>query len=467
MLKLFSPRVRHSTWRQLWLWLAQGEKNLGLDIPDTAISGMESHLTVTDEDFSVAAEEEKRRRHDVMAHVHAFGVAVPAAAGIIHLGATSCFVTDGAEQILQRQALDLLLPKLAGVVANLKAFAVQYRDLPCLAFTHGQPAQPTTVGKRACLWTLDLLTDLRNLERVRADIRFRGAKGTTGTQASYLELFAGDHAKVEALDAFVTQKAGFDTPCPITSQTYSRKQDLDAAAALASFAATASKMAGDLRHLSMLDELREPIEAAQIGSSAMPYKQNPMRAERISSLARLLLARAPTAAATYAAQWLERSLDDSAARRVDLPETYLLADAVLRLLDNVTAGLRVFPAMIARNLARQLPFMATEVLIVALADKGVSRQAAHERIRVHARAAAQRMYEEAGPAGERNDMMDRVRADAFFAPIRDELDGLLDPHRFVGRAPQQVDAFVAGDVARALEPYREALGTRVAAELNV
>ena len=467
MLHLFSPRSRHSTWRHLWLWLAQGEKELGLDIPDAAIAEMESHLTVTDEDFAVAATEEKRRRHDVMAHVHAFGAAAPAAAGIIHLGATSCFVTDGAEQILQRQALDLLLPKLAGVIANLKAFAIKYRDMPCLAFTHGQPAQPTTVGKRACLWIVDLLTDLRNLERVRADISFRGAKGTTGTQASYLELFNGDHAKVEALDEFVTRKAGFSKPCPITSQTYSRKQDLDAAHALASLAASAAKLAGDVRHLAALREVREPFEPDQIGSSAMSYKQNPMRAERVASLARLLRAKAPTAAATCAAQWFERSLDDSAARRVDLPEMHLLADAILIILDNVTAGFRVFPAVIKRRVAEELPFMATEVLIVALARRGVSRQEAHERIRVHSLAAAKAMDEGEGEAGGRNDLMDRVRGDSFFEPIRSELDGLLDPARFVGRAPQQVDAFVAGDVARALEPYREALGTRVAAELNV
>ena len=464
---LYSQRERIKTWRLLWLWLAMGLKSLGnTAVTNDMIAELEAHVSPTDQDFEVAAKEEKRRRHDVMAHVHAFGQTAPGAAGIIHLGATSCFVTDGAEQILQRRAFDILLPKLASAVRNLQEFARRYKDLPCLAYTHGQPAQPTTVGKRACLWIKDLLTDLRNLRRARDDIEFRGAKGTTGTQASFLDLFDGDHDKVEALDRFVTEKAGFtDPPCAVTSQTYSRKQDLDITCALASLAATAHKIGGDLRHLAMFKEVEEPFEKDQIGSSAMAYKRNPMRSERICSLARLLMEKPAGAAATFANQWLERSLDDSAARRVDLPEANLLADAILIVLDNVTAGLVVRPAIIEKRLREELPFMATEAVIMALSRKGISRQEAHEKIRVHSHAAGAAVKDE----GKANDLMDRIRTDPFFEPVRGELDGLLDPARFVGRAPAQVEAFTGegGEVEKALAPYREALEKRVKAELHV
>ena len=463
MVALYSARTRHSTWREMWLWLAEGEKELGLDISDEALAQMRAHLRVTDEDFATAAVEEKRRRHDVMAHVHAFGQVAPAAAGIIHLGATSCFVTDGTEQILQRRAFDLLLPKVAGVIHNLTEFATQYKNMPCLAHTHGQPAQPTTVGKRAACWIYDLLKDVTNLERARDDITFRGAKGTTGTQASYLGLFGGDHEKVRALDHLITRKAGFSgPPCPVTTQTYSRKQDLDVAHAFASLAASVQKITGDLRHLAMFKEMEEPFEAEQIGSSAMAYKRNPMRSERAGSLARELMGKAGNAAATFASQWLERTLDDSAVRRIDLPEMNLLADAILRIMDNVTAGLVVYPAVIAKHLMEELPFMATEPIIMALSAKGVSRQDAHERIRIHSQAASDVMKNE----GKANDELERIRGDEFFAPAGD-VDALMAPSKFVGRAPQQVEDFIEGWVDKALAPYQKDLEGRAKVALHV
>ena len=463
MLELFSPRSRHSTWRQLWLWLAEGEKEGGLDIPDDALAQMKAHLKVTDDEFQAVVTEERRRRHDVMAHVHVFGQSAPAAAGIIHLGATSCYVTDNTELILLRSALDILIPKLAGVIHNLRNFASEHKDLPCLAYTHFQPAQPTTVGKRACLWIYDLLQDLKDLRAVREDIRFRGVKGTTGSQASFLELFDGDDDKVEALDAYVTRAAGFGTAtCPVTSQTYSRRQDLKITNALATLAATATKMCGDIRHLAGFGELEEPFEKDQIGSSAMAYKRNPMRAERVCSLARLLMEKPAGAANTFANQWLERSLDDSAARRVDLPEMNLLADAILIILDNVTLGFVVYPGIIARRLQEELPSMATESMIMALSRKGVSRQEAHEKIRVHSHAARAVAKE-----GKENDFINRTKADSFFAPIHEEIDTLLEPRKFVGRAPKQVEKFLSGDVKTALEPYQEYLAQKKGATLSV
>ncbi|KAE8384948.1 Cullin repeat-like-containing domain protein [Aspergillus alliaceus] len=350
---------RFSTWRQLWLWLAESEKELGLSISDEAIEQMKAHLTIQDEEFMVAAEEEKRRRHDVMAHVHAFGQVAPAAAGIIHWGATSCYCTDNADLIFLRDGLDILIPKLAVVIDKLSQFAQQYKDLPCLGFTHGQPAQLVTVGKRACLWIQDLLMDLRNLERARDDLRFRGVKGTTGTQASFLQIFDGDHSKVEQLDELVTKKAGFDSAFIISSQTYSRKIDVDVGNALGSFGSTCERIGIDIRHLAMLKEVEEPFEKDQIGSSAMAYKRNPMRSERLCSLGRHLQNLPKDALDTYSAQWFERSLDDSAIRRISIPELYLSADACLILLNNVTSGFVVYPEVIKRRVNDELPFMAT------------------------------------------------------------------------------------------------------------
>ncbi|KAL8693912.1 MAG: hypothetical protein Q9218_001326 [Villophora microphyllina] len=464
MKKLFSPRTRASTWRQLWLWLAEGEKELGLPISDEAIDQMAKNLTMTDHDFEIAEVEEKRRRHDVMAHVHAFGQAAPAAAGIIHWGATSCYVTDNADLIFLRDGLDILLPSLAAAIQELSDFARTYKDQACLGYTHGQPAQLVTVGKRACLWIQDLLMDLRNLERARSDLRFRGVKGTVGTQASFLQIFKGDHEKVEALDEIVTRKAGFNSAFTISSQTYSRKIDLDVGHALASFGATCERIGGDIRHLAMFKEIEEPFEKDQIGSSAMAYKRNPMRSERMCSLARGLVNITQNPVHTYAAQWLERSLDDSAVRRSTLPEIFLTADALLNLLRNICSGLVVYPAVIQRRINEELPFMATENLIMAMVDKGHSRQDAHEHIRVLSHEAA----EQVKIHGKDNDLIERVKKDSFFAPILDITSQLLDPSSFIGRAPQQVEKFTGdnGEVQMALEKYREALASLQRSEVD-
>ncbi|KAI9846562.1 MAG: adenylosuccinase ade13 [Thelocarpon superellum] len=466
MTHLFSSRKRASTWRQLWLWLAEAQKELGLPgITDEALAQMKEHLTMSDDDFVVAAAEEKRRRHDVMAHVHTYGQVAPAAAGIIHWGATSCYCTDNADLMFLRDGLDLLLPKLAVIIHKLRGFAAEYKDLPCLGYTHGQPAQLVTVGKRACLWVQDLLMDLRNLERARRDIRFRGAKGTTGTQASFLAIFGGDHDKVERLDELVTAKAGFSSDYAVSSQTYTRKVDVDIGNAFSSFGATCQRIGGDIRHLAMMKELEEPFEKDQIGSSAMAYKRNPMRSERICSLGRKLANLNKDAADTYAAQWFERTLDDSAIRRITLPEMYLCADGLMSTLNNVVSGLVVYPAVIQRRIAQELPFMATESIIMALVAKGISRQEAHEHIRVLSHEASDVVKKE----GRDNDLIARIQHDAFFAPIAADLPRLQDPATFIGRAPQQVEKFVgpAGEVARAMAPYRAALDHAETVKLSV
>lgn len=413
MLSLFSTRTRASTWRLLWIWLAESQRELGLDISEEAITQMKARATMTDDDFEIAAVEERRRRHDVMAHVHAFGLAAPAAAGIIHLGATSCYCTDNADLIFLRDGLGLLLPKLAKCIQNLSRFGEAYKSLPCLGYTHGQPAQLTTVGKRACLWIQDLLMDLRNISRAKSDLRFRGVKGTTGSQASFLQIFRNDHSKVERLDELVTQKAGFGhAPAYIiSSQTYSRKIDLDVSNALCSFGATCQRIGGDLRHLAMFKEVEEPLEPDQIGSSAMAYKRNPMRSERICSLGRKLASLNQTPSLTYAAQWFERTLDDSAVRRIDLPELFLCTDALLILLDNVSSGLVVYPAVIQRRINEELPFLATENFIMRMVAKGGSRQDAHERIRILSQEAAAVVKGE----GKSNDLIERVRKDGFLS----------------------------------------------------
>ncbi|KAL3474385.1 Cullin repeat-like-containing domain protein [Aspergillus californicus] len=448
---LFSPRNRFSTWRSLWLWLAEAEKELGLPITDEAIEQMRNNTTIQDEEFKIAAEEEKRRRHDVMAHVHAYGQVAPAAAGIIHWGATSCYCTDNADLIFLRDGLDILIPKLAVVIDKLSSFANQYKDLPCLGFTHGQPAQLVTVGKRACLWIQDLLMDLKNLERARDDLRFRGVKGTTGTQASFLQIFNGDHEKVEQLDELVTEKAGFSSAFIISSQTYTRKIDVDVANALGSFGSTCERIGIDIRHLAMLKEVEEPFEKDQIGSSAMAYKRNPMRSERLCSLGRHLQNLPKDALDTYSAQWFERSLDDSAIRRISIPELYLCADACLILLNNVTSGFVVYPEVIKRH------------VIMACVSKGLSRQDAHEEIRVLSHQAADNVKKH----GKDNDLLDRIRRTEFFAPILGQLDSLLDARTFVGRAPQQVEKFTSTEVKKALQPYEAQLANAETSALHV
>ncbi|CAE6475075.1 unnamed protein product [Rhizoctonia solani] len=463
MSHLFSSAMRFHTWRKLWLNLAIAEKELGLRITDDAISQMKDNLWLDDTQFKVAAAEEKKRRHDVMAHVHTFGTVAPAAAPIIHLGATSCYVTDNGDLILLREACDLLLARLAVVIDRLANFAKEYRALPTLGFTHFQPAQLTTVGKRATLWIQELLWDLRNISRARDDLGFRGVKGTTGTQASFLTLFDGDHQKVVALDKRVTELLGFPFAYPVTSQTYSRKIDIDILQPLASFGATATKIATDLRLLANLKEVEEPFEKDQIGSSAMAYKRNPMRCERICSLARHLMVLPQNALMTSSGQWFERTLDDSANRRVSIPEAFLTADIVLSTLQNVLEGLVVYPKVIERRISHELPFMATENIIMAIVKAGGDRQVAHEQIRVLSHQAARVVKEEGGE----NDLIQRIKAELFFAPIVPQLDALLDPKTFVGRAPEQVDSFLEEWVSPALEKWQDAIKGSQKVELSV
>ncbi|KIJ41958.1 hypothetical protein M422DRAFT_171724 [Sphaerobolus stellatus SS14] len=463
MAHLFSPAMRFHTWRKLWLNLAIAEKELGLPISDEAIKEMKENLSLDAAQFAVAAQEEKKRRHDVMAHVHTFGTVAPSAAGIIHLGATSCYVTDNADLIFLRDAYDLLLPKLATVISRLTSFAEQYRDLPTLGFTHFQPAQLTTVGKRATLWIQELLWDLRNFQRARDDLGFRGVKGTTGTQASFLSLFDGDHEKVKALDKRVTELSGFSYAYPVSSQTYSRKIDADALAPLASFGATAHKLGNDIRLLAHLKEVEEPFEKDQIGSSAMAYKRNPMRSERVCSLARHLMVLQQNALMTAATQWFERTLDDSANRRVTLPEAFLTADILLTTLQNICEGLVVYPKVIARRISEELPFMATENVIMAVVKKGGDRQEAHEKIRVLSHEAAAVVKQE----GKSNDLIARIKGDPYFAKYDLAIDELLDARHYIGRAPEQVDEFIEGSVRPALASWKNSIENAQKAELNV
>ncbi|EEQ37024.1 putative adenylosuccinate lyase [Clavispora lusitaniae] len=451
MSKIFSLRNRFSTWRKLWLNLAIAEKQVGLSvITDEAIEQMEKHLEITDEEIAAASVEEAKVRHDVMAHVHVFGDTCPAAAGIIHLGATSCYVTDNADLIFLRDAYDILIPKLVNVIDRLSKFAMEYKDLPVLGWTHFQPAQLTTVGKRATLWIQELLWDLRNMVRARNDIGLRGVKGTTGTQASFLSLFHGDHDKVELLDETVVKLLGFEHVYPVTGQTYSRKIDIDVLSPLASLGATCHKFATDVRLLANLKEMEEPFEKSQIGSSAMAYKRNPMRCERVCSLSRHLGGLLNDAIQTASVQWFERTLDDSAIRRISLPSAFLTADILLSTLTNITSGLVVYPKVIERRIKGELPFMATENIIMAMVEKGASRQDCHEEIRVLSHQASAVVKQEGGD----NDLIERVKKTEYFKPIWGELDALLDPSTFVGRAPQQTEKFIKKDVAQALEPFQ-------------
>ncbi|ODA75884.1 hypothetical protein RJ55_08525 [Drechmeria coniospora] len=466
MARLFSQRSRHSQWRRLWLLLAESEKELGIDvISSEALEQMKQHLEVTDQDFEVARAEEKIRRHDVMAHVHAFGMAAPAAAGIIHYGATSCFVTDNAELILMRDALDLLLPKLAKVVSNLCKLAMEWKKTPTLAYTHLQPAQLITVGKRAAQWAQDLVFDLESIEHVRNGLLLRGAQGTTGTQASFLEIFNNDGSKCDELNALLCKKTGFPACYQVSTQTYTRKVDLLVANAVCGLGATAQKIAGDIRHLASWQEAEEPFEATQVGSSAMAFKRNPMRSERISSLARELVSKQATTANTLAAQWMERSLDDSAVRRIDLPEMFLLADAIIGGLDNVTDGMVIYPQVIASRVQEQLPFIITETIIMRLVAKGASRQEAHEEIRLLSHQAARVVKCEGKP----NDLVDRIRATKYFQPIWAELDDMLKPDLYIGRSVAIVERYCGpeGTAEKKVQPYRAVFEKSSTTELNV
>jgi len=442
MSRLWSPQSIHSTWRRLWVALAEAEQELGLPITDQQLAELRG--TVDQIDFAAANRYERELRHDVMAHVHAWGDQCPTARGIIHWGATSCYVTDNTDLLLFRASLELLRDRLVGVIDRLATFAQTHRELACLGFTHLQPAQPTTVGKRATLWCYDLVLDLEEIEHRLATLRFRGAKGTTGTQASFLQIFAGDHARVEQLDRLVARKMGFEHRFAVTGQTYSRKLDAQWVGTLSGVAQSAHKMATDLRLLQSNKELEEPFEDKQIGSSAMAYKRNPMRSERICALARFVMNLAGNADQTFAVQWMERTLDDSANRRLTLPQAFLGVDAILILYRNVVQGLVVYPQVIARRLQAELPFMATENLMMAGVAAGGDRQELHERVRVHSQQAARQVKE----FGCDNDLLERLARDPAFAGV--DVRATLDANQYVGRAPQQVDQFLA----EVIEPIR-------------
>jgi len=451
MSALWSPQRKFSTWRRLWVALAEAEAELGLPITPAQIAELKAH--VDDIDFEAAARYERRFRHDVMAHVHAYGDVCPTARSIIHLGATSCYVTDNTDLLLLREGLQLLAARTAGVIDALADFAARYRDLPCLAFTHFQTAQPTTVGKRACLWAHDFVLDLTEIEHRLSELKALGNKGATGTQASFLELFGGDQEKVRRLEELICRKLGFAAAYPITGQTYPRKLDAQILSVLSGIAQSAHKMATDIRLLSHRKELEEPFAEEQVGSSAMPYKRNPMRCERICSLARFVISLEANAAMTAAVQWLERTLDDSANRRLVLPQAFLATDAVLILCRDVAAGLMVYPQVIAAGLAAELPMLATESILMAAVAAGGDRQELHERLRRHTQAAAARIKE-----GGHNDLLGQLAADPAFAEL--DLKAILKPERFVGRAPQQVEEFLADVVAPIRKKYGDAIASR-------
>ena len=457
MSRLFSPQHKHGTWRRLWVALAEAEAELGLPITKPQLDQLRAH--VDDIDFAAAGRYERQLRHDVMAHVHAYGDQCPEARPIIHLGATSCFVTDNADLIVLRDALELVCTKLAGVIDALGTFAARYRDLPTLGFTHLQPAQPTTVGRRACLWAYDLALDLVELEHRLVSLRARSTKGTTGTQASFLKLFAGDHAKVRKLERLVAQKMGFDATYAVTGQTYPRKVDAQVVDALVGVAASAHKAATDLRILAHRKEMEEPFEEDQIGSSAMPYKRNPMRCERICGLARFVMSLQSSPTATTATQWLERTLDDSANRRLVIPQAFLATDAILILYQYVVQGLTVYPEVIARQLREEVPFMAAENILMAAVAAGGDRQDLHERIRRHSQAASAQVKQH----GQPNDLLQRLADDKAFAGV--DLTAAVDPTTLTGRSAEQVDEFLA----EVVDPIRRRYSDRqaVATELRV
>ena len=444
---LFSEAYKFKTWRRLWVALARAEQKQGLLIRDEQIAELEAHID--DIDFATAEAREREVRHDVMAHVYAYGRQCPLAAPIIHLGATSCYVGDNTDIIIMREACRLLRQKLAAVIANLAAFAAEYRAMPCLAYTHLQPAQLTTVGKRAALWLYELTLDHEELLYRENSLQLLGSKGTTGTQASFVELFHGDSDKVRQVEADIAAEMGFSACVPISGQTYSRKVDAYLLAALSGVAQSASKFANDLRILQSFEELEEPFEKSQIGSSAMPYKRNPMRSERICALARYVITDSLNPALTAATQWMERSLDDSANKRVAVSEAFLAVDAILEIWRNISAGLVVNPLVIRRRVMEKLPFMATENILMRAVEKGGDRQALHEQLRVHSHAAAAAVKQQ----GRENDLIDRIAADPAFGLARAEIDSLLDPVLFTGRAAEQVDDFLRQTVQPLLAAY--------------
>ena len=455
---LFSDNNKFRTWRKLWIALAKAERQLGLSVTQEQIDQLEAHSE--DVNYDVAEAREKLVRHDVMSHVYAYGQQCPDAEAIIHLGATSCYVGDNTDILILRDAAKLVLRKCAQVLRNLAAFAEQYKNLPCLAYTHLQPAQLTTVGKRATLWMNELVMDMENLEFQTDQLRLRGAKGTTGTQASFMELFEGDEEKVKELEKLVAEQMGFEKCVAVSGQTYSRKTDAYMLAALSGVAQSACKFANDLRILQSFEEMEEPFEKNQIGSSAMPYKRNPMRSERICALARYVIQDGVNPAMTAATQWFERTLDDSANKRIAVAEAFLAVDAILEIYINVTAGLVVYDRVVRRRVMEKLPFMSTENIMMEAVKRGGNRQELHEALREHSHAAARRVKLEGGS----NDLIDRVVADPLFPLTREEIDAQMAPEKYVGRAPSQVTEFLRDEIAPLLARYPD---ESIQAELNV
>ena len=443
---IFSAEKKFTTWRRLWVALARAEHKLGLPVTQEQVDELEAH--VNDINFAVAEAREKEVRHDVMSHVYAYGKQCPQAAGIIHLGATSCYVGDNTDIILMREALQVVRRKLVNVIDLLGKFAEEYKALPCLAYTHLQPAQPTTVGKRATLWCNELVMDLEEVEYRIKNLKLLGSKGTTGTQASFLELFEGNEDKIKQLEQSICEEMGFDGVVPVSGQTYSRKMDSQVVCTLAGIAQSCSKFSNDLRILQNFKEMEEPFEAHQIGSSAMPYKRNPMRSERITSLARYVMCDSLNPMFTSATQWFERTLDDSANKRISVAEGFLAVDSILNIMLNVCDGLVVYPKVVTQRLLRELPFMATENIMMQAVKKGGDRQQLHEKLREHSMAAAKVVKEEGGE----NDLIDRICADPAFRLTRSEIEAVLKPENFVGRSVHQVEEFIAGYV----QPIRDA-----------
>ncbi len=456
---IFSPDMKFRTWRKLWIALAETERELGLNITQEQIDEMKAHAD--DINYDVAKERERQVRHDVMSHVYAFGVQCPKAKGIIHLGATSCYVGDNTDIIVMTEALKLVRKKLVNVIAELSKFAAQYKDQPTLAFTHFQPAQPTTVGKRATLWTQEFLMDLEDLEYVLSTMKLLGSKGTTGTQASFLELFDGDQETIDKIDPMIAEKMGFKSCYPVSGQTYSRKVDTRVLNILAGIAASAHKMSNDIRLLQHLKEVEEPFEKSQIGSSAMAYKRNPMRSERIASLSRYVMIDALNPAITSATQWFERTLDDSANKRLSVPEGFLAIDGILDLCLNVVDGLVVYPKVIEKRLMSELPFMATENIMMDAVKAGGDRQELHERIRELSMEAGKNVKVE----GKDNNLLELIAADPAFNLTLEDLQKSMDPSRYTGRAKEQTEAFIANVVQPVLDEHKDLLGVKV--EINV
>jgi len=451
---IFSADKKFSTWRKLWGALARAEMKLGLPVTQEQVDELEANIDNID--YEYAAQEERIVRHDVMAHVHTYGKACPKADGIIHLGATSCYVGDNTDVIIMRDALKVIRRKLINVIANLSDFAMKYKDMPCLAYTHLQPAQLTTVGKRATLWTNELLMDLTEIERRISDLKLLGSKGTTGTQASFMELFEGDTDKIKQLEMMIAEEMGFDSVVPVSGQTYSRKVDSFVVNSLAGIAQSCSKFSNDMRILQSFKEMEEPFEKTQIGSSAMAYKRNPMRSERITSLSRYLMIDCLNPAFTAGTQWFERTLDDSANKRISVAEAFLAADAILNIMINVTSGMVVYPKIVRRRVMAELPFMATENIMMSAVKKGGNRQELHEKIRQYSMEAGKKVKEE----GLDNDLCERILADPMFMITKEEMDDIMKPENFTGRSAQQVEEFVNEFVKPILDENRDILNEK-------